>query len=235
MTDSHEKDLADAPESGAVGIEGSYGGQGDPRDPAARPGLEGAVKEALRCLAEVLEIRLLSDEERASITGLETEAEVSGAAGGMFEFVNQGMREAMACELAFAALTGPMLEDPPEPWTIMLDDDGQVIGEWLAESRREEVKESGRAIFLSPDFVLYKDRKPKGKGRFVMPFMCVPLPGPDELSTCGMGTPSGLADEYIRSLMGNPGKELATVVIGINTGATGRTSSETSEGGTSDE
>lgn len=228
MTDPNKTDPTAASETEDLATDtvGSQGGHSDSPDPA-QPGLLEAVKAALRCLAEVLEIRLLSDEERARITSLETEVEVGGAAGGMFEFVNQGMREAMACELTFAALTGPMLEDPPEPWTIMLDDEGQVIGEWLAESRREEVKQSGRAIFLSPDFVLYKDRKPKGKGRFVMPFMCVPLPGPHHLTTCGMGTPSGLADEYIRGLMGNPGKELATVVIGINIGAAHEPSSKT--------
>ncbi|MBU2602692.1 MAG: hypothetical protein KKA32_11100 [Actinobacteria bacterium] len=233
MTDPQKNDPTTASETDDPGVAGDPGdpvgpvGPGDPGVPAVRPGLEEAVKGALRCLAEVLEIRLLSDDERARIASLETEAEVGGAAGGMFEFVNEGMREAMACEMAFAALTGPMLEDPPEPWTIMLDDDGQVIGEWLAESRREEVKRSGRAIFLSPDFVLYKDPKPKGKGRFVMPFMCVPLPGSDnDLTTCGMGTPSGLADEYIRDLMGSPGKEVATVVIGINTGSAPKVSSK---------
>ena len=52
--------------------------------------------------------------------------------------------------------------------------------------------------------------------RFVMPYVCVPLEGVDGgIGTCGVGTPSGPADEYIRELMGNPGKETATLVVGI--------------------
>lgn len=179
--------------------------------------LEARIRQALGCMAEIIALRPLSDAERAHITGLEESTEEGGAAGGMLEFVNEGLREALACDLVYAALTGPMLEDPPHPWTVMVDDDGQLIGEWLPESRREEVRASGRGVFLSPDFVLYKDRKPRGKGRFVMPFICVPLEGVDGgLSTCGIGTPSGPADEYIRALMGNPGKEIATLVVGIS-------------------
>ncbi len=179
--------------------------------------LEDRIRNALGRMAEILALRPLSEEERAHVIGLETSTEEGGAAGGIMEFVNEGLRQALACDLVYAALTGPMLDDPPEPWTIMLDDDGQLIGEWLPESRREEVRAGGRGIFLSPDFVLYKDRRPRGKGRFVMPFMCVPLEGSDGgLSTCGIGTPSGPADEYIRGLMGNPGKDIATLVVGIS-------------------
>lgn len=191
-------------------------GDTEPAGPSGSS-LEDSIRRALGRMAEILALRALSDEERAHISGLETATEEGGAAGGIMEFVNEGLRQALACDLVYAALTGPMLDDPPEPWTIMLDDDGQLIGEWLPESRREEVRAEGRGIFLSPDFVLYKDRRPRGKGRFVMPFMCVPLEGSDGgLSTCGIGTPSGPADEYIRGLMGNPGRDIATLVVGIS-------------------
>jgi hypothetical protein len=115
----------------------------------------------------------------------------------------------------------------------MLDDDDQVIGEWLPAERIEEVKLGGRCIFLSSDFVMYKDRRPRGKGRFIMPYM--PLEVPDQQSgtsgaaddenaagafavrrigLCGVGCPSPPADTYIRSLLGEPGSEIATLVLG---------------------
>jgi hypothetical protein len=175
------------------------------------------IRRALVGLADLLELRRLSDDERARIAELETSTEAGGAAGGMVEFVNDGLREALECDVSYAALTGPMLDDPPHPWTLMLDTEDNVIGEWLPARKREEVREAGNAIFLSPDFVLYKDRRPVGKSRFVMPYVCVPLEGLDGgICTCGIGTPSGPADEYIRSLMGNPGKDTATLVIGIS-------------------
>lgn len=174
------------------------------------------IREALTCVADVLDLRRLTDAERAHIRQLEDTAEAGGAAGGMVEFVNEGVRGALACEVVYAAITGPMLDDPPQPWTVMLDSEDNLVGEWLPAGRRDEVSRSDTAIFLSPDFVIYKDRRAKGKSRFVMPFICVPLEDVDgSPSTCGIGTPSGPADEYIRSLMGNPDKENATLVMGI--------------------
>lgn len=174
------------------------------------------IRKALTCVADVLDLRRLTDAERAQIEHLEESVEAGGAAGGMMEFVNEGVRAALACEVVYAAITGPMLDDPPHSWTVMLDSEDKLIGEWLPESRRDEVRESGTAIFLSPDFVMYKNPRPKGKSRFVMPFICVPLKDAGGgLSTCGIGTPSGPADEYIRSLMGSPDKRTATLVVGI--------------------
>jgi hypothetical protein len=176
-----------------------------------------SIREALACVANVLDLRRLTDDERAHIVSLETATEQSGAAGGMVDFFNEGIRGALACEIVYAATTGPMLEDPAQPWMVMVDSEDKLVGEWLPESRRDEVRNGGTATFLSPDFVIYKDRKPKGKSRIVMPFICVPLEGAEgELTTCGIGTPSGPADEYIRSLMGNPGREIATLVVGIS-------------------
>lgn len=182
--------------------------------------LSTSIRKALTRIADIRDLHRLTDAERARIVELEEATEAGGAAGGMVDFVNEGIRGALACDVVYAALTGPMLDDPPQPWTIMLDSEDKLIGEWLPESRRDEVRQGGRAIFLSPDFVLYKDRKPVGKSRFVMPYVCVPLEGADGgICTCGIGTPSGPADEYIRSLMGNPGKETATLVVGITADA----------------
>ncbi len=176
-----------------------------------------SIRKALACVADVLDLRRLTDDERAHIVSLETATEQGGAAGGMVDFVNEGIRGALACEIVYAATTGPMLDDPVHPWMVMVDSEGGLVGEWLPKSRRDEVRSGGAATFLSPDFVIYKDRKPKGKSRIVMPFVCVPLESAEgDLTTCGIGTPSGPADEYIRSLLGNPGKEMATLVVGIS-------------------
>jgi hypothetical protein len=190
------------------------------------------LSAALDPVASVHELHLLSGEQRDRVVALEREAEANGAASGVMPFENEGVIEALAADLVFAALTGPMVGTPPRPWTIMLDDDDQVIGEWLPAERIEEVKLGGRCIFLSSDFVMYKDRRPRGKGRFIMPYM--PLEVPDQQSgpsgaddedsagdfavrrigLCGVGCPSPPADTYIRSLLGEPGSEIATLVLG---------------------
>jgi hypothetical protein len=187
-----------------------------PPDPPTPEDLIPALTEALRAFAEVKAIRPLSAAERAQVEELENKAEDTGAAGGLMEFRNEGIQRALASEIVYAVTTGPMTAEPPAPWTIMVDEDEQVIGEWLPASKVQPAKDSGRCIFLSEDFVMYKDRRPRGKSRFVMPFICLPLTDDEEApSLCGVGCPSTPADEYIRSLMGNPGSEVATLVLGV--------------------
>lgn len=200
------------------------------------------LSAALDPVAQVQRLHLLTDEEHDRIAALEREAEDNGAAGGVMPFENEGVLEALAADLVFAALTGPMVGTPPRPWTLMMDDDDQVIGEWLPPARIDEARAGGRCIFLSSDFVMYKDRKPRGKGRFVMPYMPLELPelptavpGTAEKRTtavaaggrptadattrrrigiCGVGCPSPPADTYIRSLLGLPDTDVATLVLG---------------------
>jgi hypothetical protein len=174
------------------------------------------LRALLSSLADVFEIRLLTSEERSEVQRLELLAESSGAAGGLMPFVNEGIHAALASDAVFAVTTGPMTSEPPAPWTIMVDDDDQVIGEWLPPSRIAEARESKRCIFLSDDFVMYKDPRPRGKSRFVMPFVCFPLEGDDSpFTVCGVGSPSTPGDEYIRSLLGNPGTDIATLLLGV--------------------
>lgn len=174
------------------------------------------LRALLSSLAQVFEVRPLTVAEREHVQHLEDLAEQSGAAGGLMPFVNEGIHEALASDAIFAATTGPMTNEPPTPWTYMVDQDDQVIGEWLPQSRIAEARDSGRCVFLSDDFVMYKDRRSHGKSRFIMPFVCLPLDDDASVfSVCGVGSPSTPTDEYIRSLMGNPGKDVATFVLGV--------------------
>jgi hypothetical protein len=177
--------------------------------------VECRLRILMQQVADVIELRLLSPEERRRVQEFEEQAQEAGAAGGILPFVNQGVMEALASDAVYAVLTGPMKVDPPEPWTVFLDDDDQLIGEWLPESRVEEARASGRCIFLSDDFVMYKDRKPSGRGRFVMPFICLEQSEGEPFKVAGIGSPSGPADLYLRSLMGRPGTELATLLLGV--------------------
>jgi hypothetical protein len=175
------------------------------------------LRALLSDLAVVVEMRLLTSEERSEAQRLEDLAESSGAAGGLMPFVNEGIHAALASDAVFAVTTGPMTNEPPAPWTIMVDEDDKLIGEWLPPSRIAEARESKRCIFLSDDFVMYKDPRPRGKSRFVMPFVCLPLGSDDSpFTVCGVGSPSTPGDEYIRSLMGSPGTDVATLLLGVS-------------------
>jgi len=182
--------------------------------PPAAGQLTEQLTEALGSLAEVVALRALTQQERDRVEELEREAQDTGAAGGMMAFVNEGVWEALAAPQVFAAVTGPMVDEPPRPWTIMLDEEDQLIGEWLPESRREEARANKACHFLSKDFVLYKDRRATGRSRFVMPGMEVAVPGEEGVAIV-VGCPSTPADLYLRSLMGEPGPEKATLLMGV--------------------
>lgn len=183
-----------------------------PRGPET---FEEALCSTLSRFADVIELRRLLEEERDRLTALEHQAQEQGAAGGIIPFVNEGVHEALAADIVFAATTGPMYNDMPVPWTMMLDEEDTVIGEWLPEGKIAAAKEGGRCIFLSQDFVMYKDRRSVGPSRFVMPFICLPLDDDSPMSLCGLGSPSPPGDEYIRRLMGNPGPKVATMLVGV--------------------
>jgi hypothetical protein len=174
-----------------------------------------ALRRLLSQVADVVHMRLLTAEEREEIARLEQQAEEGGAAGGVVPFVNEGVAQVLASDLVYGVLTGPMRPDPPAPWTVFLDDNDQLIGEWLPESRLEEARQSGRCIFLSDDFVMYRDLKPAGRGRFVMPFICLEDDDETSFEVAGVGCPSGPADLYLRSLLGEAGSDLATLVLGV--------------------
>jgi hypothetical protein len=174
------------------------------------------VLAVLAQIADVIDLHELTPEEREEIKRLEDAAEEYGAAGGTIAFVNEGVKKALESDRIFALTSGPMHRDPPAPWTIMVDAEDELIGEWLPSSRLEEAREGGRCIFLSEDFVMYKDRRPVGQARFIMPFVCLGVEDAPGVSVCGIGSPSTPADMYIRSLMGDPGPEVATWMVGVS-------------------
>lgn len=174
-----------------------------------------ALRKMLGQVADVVEMRALTSAEREQVSLLEQQAEDGGAAGGVVPFVNEGVARALESDEVYGVLTGPMVSDPPTPWTVFLDDNDQLIGEWLPESRLDEARASGRCIFLSDDFVMYKDVKPAGRGRFVMPFICLEQSEDDPFELVGVGCPSGPADVYLRSLLGDAGPEWATLILGV--------------------
>ena len=185
--------------------------------PSPPPALEATLREVLATFADIREMRLLTNEERDRLKQLELDAEQAGAAGGLIDFVNDGIHKALAAEIVYALTTGPMTAEPPAPWTIMVDSEDKVIGEWLPASKIQTARDSGRCIFLSEDFVMYKDCRPQGKSRFVMPFIGLPLREDQvHISLCGVGCPSTPADEYIRDLMGSPSSDIATLVLGVS-------------------
>jgi len=147
---------------------------------------------------------------------LEAQAEDAGAAGGIMDMVNEGINVVLQAHHVYAVLASPMgAANPPKPWTVMMDESDQVLGEWLSQHRLSQLKVDDSCRFISQDFVVYTDRKASGRCRFVMPYMPLETsPHHPQLRSCGVGCPSGPADQYLRELLGGASDDYATLIAG---------------------
>ena len=179
------------------------------------------IKETLdriNIIPGVLAAHELNEAHIIQITKLEKMAEKNGAASGMMEFVNKGVWESLNKEhvLLIVADSDAGFREPPEPWTVMVDEKGTIVGEWIQESRIEEYKKKDNVQFLGNDFVIYTDRPRQGKVIFLMPAM--PFPELDELAhikNVKSGCVSAPADMYLKKTFDVTGNYW-TILIGFD-------------------
>jgi len=163
------------------------------------------VIERVKKIKGVVDAKPLSEEDRKRVAELEKEAESHGACSGMMKFVNEGVWEVLRRKNVIVVLADDTqgFRPPPEPWVVMCDEDGCVVGEWLPPEKCEEAKKDPNCMFISDDFVLYKDRYKKGDVYFLMP--PIPFPEVEELEgvkNVVSGSTSPPADDYLKMVTG---------------------------------
>ena len=161
----------------------------------------------------------LDNKERTKIEELEKEAESHGAVKGMMRFVNEGVWEVLKREHLIVVLADDEqgFRPPPEPWVVICDENDDKVGEWLPPEKREKLKGDPSCLFVSDDFVLYKDKYKKGDVYFLMP----PIPFPEVEEVEGVkdvisGTTSAPADIYLKEILGYTGYNYWTILVGWN-------------------
>ena len=99
----------------------------------------------------------------------------------------------------------------------MVDQKGQIIGEYLPEGKREGVKLRDNAYMLSEDFVLYGDVDIVGEPYFLIPPLTFPplegIPGLKRLVSASIST---VSDDYIRERLGYGNTNCWTHIIGYD-------------------
>ncbi|MBN1786679.1 MAG: hypothetical protein JW825_06825 [Candidatus Methanofastidiosa archaeon] len=176
------------------------------------------VEKRLMEIPGVIRVVQLDDKDRRHISRLEKMAEDNGAAGGMMDFTNKGVWDALAKKnlVLLVADSKQGFRDPPCSWTLIVDEKGNVVGEWIPEEKICEYKERDDVQFLSNDFVLYRGRERVGKCIFMMP----PLPFPELDDVEGIknvvsGTVSAPADAYLKKIT-NISENFWTIIIGYD-------------------
>lgn len=131
---------------------------------------------------------------------------------------NQGVMECLARENIIVIIKDSRFRPPPEPTVLLMADDGMIIGKEIFPEQKKEYQDKEDVIFLSDEFVLFLDRKPKNKEYFVMPSVSFPevekMAGTKNVVSC---SPSPPGDMYVRSLHGLPDDpKLASILVGYD-------------------
>lgn len=191
---------------------------------ALMPGVEmnavrSAVRRKLLALKGIEALEFLDQEFRQEIERRERDAEGNGAVGGLMAFVNTGVWDVLTRQEVFVIVARPQVEmlHPQEHLVHIVDQKGQVIGEYLPEGRRDEVELRENAYLLSEDFVLYGDVDIVGEPYFLIPPMTFPpldgLPGIKRLVSASIST---VSDDYIRSRLGFGDTKCWTHLVGYD-------------------
>ncbi|MHC1709661.1 MAG: hypothetical protein AB9819_04575 [Methanomassiliicoccales archaeon] len=191
---------------------------------ALKPGMErdairSAVREKILAWHGIDALEYLDQDFRQELEQRERTVEGNGAVGGLMAFVNTGVWDVLTRQEVFVIVARPKVEmlHPQEHLVHIVDQKGQVIGEYLPEGRREGVVLRENAYLLSEDFVLYGDVDIVGEPYFLIPPMAFPplddMPGIKRLVSASIST---LSDEYVRNRLGYGNTKCFTHLVGYD-------------------
>jgi hypothetical protein len=176
-----------------------------------------SVDEALQIILGmkgVLRAFQLSQETREGV--LQVERNIKSQMG--MEVKNEGIEQCMQRQHVFCILKNGTFRPPPEPTVQLIADEGEVIGTEIIIGDHHKYKDRDDVIFLSDDFVLYKDAKPKHREFFFMPPVSFPELKDDagyrKVVSC---SPSPLGDMVIKNhyqIVDDP--KNATILVGFD-------------------
>lgn len=136
------------------------------------------------------------------------------------EVKNTGVEECLKKNHIVCIIKDKRFRPPPEPTIYLVADDGTILGQEVLEKDRSKFQCSDHVIFLSDDFVVFTDRRPKPgcKEYFLMPPVRFPevevIDGVKNVVSC---SPSPLGDLLIRKVHGvTDDPRLASVLIGFD-------------------
>jgi hypothetical protein len=181
--------------------------------------IRSTVRERLLSLKGVEALEYLDQDFRQEIERRERDAEGNGAVGGLMAFVNTGVWDVLTRQEVFVIVAQPQVEilHPQDHLVHMVDQKGQVIGEYLPEGKRDGVELRENAYLLSEDFVLYGDVDIVGEPYFLIPPMTFPpldgVPGIRRLVSASIST---VSDDYIRNRLGFGETKCWTHLVGYD-------------------
>jgi len=189
--------------------------QGDVMD---RQSVLAEVERKVREIPGVVDMKFLDPDLKEQIVAREMQAEKNGACGGLMPFVNKGVWEALAREVSFIIIGNTHLLVDNQGLLYMMDQDKQVIGEYVTPEQRKEILEhTPDAQFLSEDFLMHPEVEISGEPYFLIDEIdfgyISDVPG---ISRVTSGSVSTLSDDFVRNALGYTGPRQWTHLVGFD-------------------
>jgi len=155
-------------------------------------------------------------DDRSRLKLIEIENSVKGSLG--ITCRNLGVEECLKRQHVVVVIKDKRFRPPPEPTVLLVADDDVIIGKEIFPHDRDQYKDDENVLFLSEDFIVFLDKKPKSKECFMMPPVSFPevsrLPGTRNVTSC---SPSPPGDMFVRAMHDLPDDPLlASILIGYD-------------------
>ncbi|NYT12350.1 MAG: hypothetical protein GKC03_07375 [Methanomassiliicoccales archaeon] len=176
------------------------------------------VEARIRQLPGVIDMIFLDPQLKEKIVQLEREAETNGAAGGLMPFRNLGVWESLSRDISIVIVfeSDTIVLGDSQP-LIMVDEKGNIIGEFVNEEKRSQLMGKEDVHFLSEDFVIYTHLEVEGDPIFVMPNLEFKyIEDIDGVARVASGSISTLSDHHIRCLMDYENTKHWTHLVGFD-------------------
>jgi hypothetical protein len=177
-----------------------------------------AVEKKAREIPGVVDVRFLDPDLKENITRLELLAEQNGSCGGLMNFVNRGVWEALAREVSLVIVGNAHLLVDNEGLLYMMDEKDQIIGEYVTPQQKAEILEKNpNTQFLSDDFIMHPEVEICGEPYFLIDeirFQYIEdIPGVTRVTS---GSLSTMSDDLVRTVMGYTGPQTWTHLVGFD-------------------
>jgi hypothetical protein len=176
------------------------------------------VEARIRHLPGVIDMIFLDSQLKEKIVQLEKEAEANGAAGGLIPFRNLGVWDSLSRDISMIIVfeSDAIVLGDSQP-LIMVDEEDNIIGEFVNEEKRTQLIGDEDVHFLSEDFVIYTHKKVEGNPIFVMPMLEFKyIEDIDGVTRVASGSISTLSDHQVRCLMDYEDTKHWTHLVGFD-------------------
>jgi len=177
--------------------------------------IEEDILKRLKSIDGIIDAFVMSQEDIDKTRELEIQAEKNKAAGGMMDFINEGVWEVLSKGSLFLIFIDESFSDRKygESLTLMKDPSGNILGKLLSKEEIPEYRKRDDVLFMGEEFVIFTNVKTQGKPYFVIPAQEIEELKDLKAISASLCVPTDL---FFKEKYNISGEKLGTVIIGLD-------------------